>query len=509
MAARKTTRKATRKTTRTPARKRSWTAAKHNRLTSDWRASFNTIDQDLYSDLRTVRARARDLAFNNPHGRRFVRLMQMNVAGPKGFQMQSRVETDTGTPLESANNMVERAFEDWSQKGVCEVTGRFSFRDVQHLLLANVARDGEFLVKEITDPALPFGYGIQVLSPEMLDDQYNDRLQNGNTVVMGVELDKYRRPIAYHLKPEGVGIGDAVSPRDRERVPAEQMIHGFVPESSVQTRGISWMATAVLKMRMLGEYEIAALTKARVGATNLGFLAPSIEFAQGGMGSGQEDAAGNTVVNVEPMGVTNLDPGTAFTPWNNEYPTQQFEPFTKAVLRSIASALDVSYTSLSGDLSDTSYSSARVGLLDERESYRDRQEWFVDVFLKRVFRSWLEMANMGGKVSFPVSKFEKFAKAKWIGRRWAWVDPQKDITASILEIENNLATKADYLSEQGRDLSDVFKQRKREQDQEKELKAARPAPPPAPSPNGNGEEGQPTGTATKQLIPQQAGNGHE
>lgn len=512
-AKRKPTRKPTtkRKTnTRKPKAARQFAAAKHNRLTNDWRVSYGTIDQDVMAAIRILRARARDLVHNNPHAQRFIRLMQMNVPGPHGFKLHSNVTFENGKPDESANNLIEREFRRWARRGTCEVTGRHSFRGLQHLLIAHAARDGEFMVREIIDPTRPFGYALQVIEPDLLDDAYNDRLPNGNVVVMGVEMNTYREPVAYWIKDFGFEtIQDYTQPaQNRTRIPANQIIHGYVSQSAYQTRGITWFHAAMLKLRMLGEYELAAVTKARVGATSLGFLIPSTDNPVS-LQTGEVDVNDNIVVSTEPMSVTELDPGMKFEKWDSEYPSAQFEAFTKSILRSIATGIDVSYTSLSGDLSEANYSSARVGLLDEREAYKDKQEWMVEHLMQRVFRSWLQMAMAAGVINLPFSKFDKYADAMWIGRRWAWVDPQKDMNAATAEIQANLSTATAYSAERGRDYVETLRERAHEKELEREILGAptQPAPPPT-KPDGS-KPAAGAGAAASKALATQSGNGHE
>ena len=55
------------------------------------------------------------------------------------------------------------------------------------------------------------------------------------------------------------------------RVPASQIIHKFIIERVGQKRGVPWMASAMMRMKMLDGYEEAALVAARVGAAKMGF----------------------------------------------------------------------------------------------------------------------------------------------------------------------------------------------------------------------------------------------
>jgi lambda family phage portal protein len=163
------------------------------------------------------------------------------------------------------------------------------------------------------------------------------------------------------------------------------------------------------------------------------------------------------------LNVEVAEPGTfanigkhGFTPYDPKYPHEQFDPFTKAMVRFIASGLGVSYQTLSGDLSETSYASGRQGLLEERETYKTAQEFLRETFLDRVFSTWLEEAITVGKLNLPISKFYKFNRPKWTGRRWSWVDPLKDVQAAKESRAAGFKSSTQIANEMGGDLEDTY-----------------------------------------------------
>jgi capsid protein len=55
-------------------------------------------------------------------------------------------------------------------------------------------------------------------------------------------------------------------------MPADEIIHVFVPEFAEQVRGVPWMYAALLNLVHLGAFEEAAVIAARIGAANMGFI---------------------------------------------------------------------------------------------------------------------------------------------------------------------------------------------------------------------------------------------
>lgn len=124
------------------------------------------------------------------------------------------------------------------------------------------------------------------------------------------------------------------------------------------------------------------------------------------------------------------------------------------VLHGIASGLGVSYMSLTGNLSQASYSSGRIGLLEERENWKLRQKWFACSLVRRVWNEWIEWGVLNRSIEIEPWIIEIARDPKITGRRWPWVDPQKDMAAKIESLNAGLETRTRILSEQGLDLED-------------------------------------------------------
>lgn len=440
-----------------PLQKRNYSGATISRLTNDWLSPVTSADQEIRSSLSRLRGRCRELERNNDYVRRFLSGLESNVLGHAGIGLQMKITEDGGRSDELANDLIEKAWRDWSRREVCTVTGRMTWFDVQRLVLRSTARDGDCIVRMIRDAK---GFRLQLLEGDRLDINFNmDKLPSGNEVRMGVEIDRFGKPVAYHLMdkhPADVSVVQA----KRERIPAEQVIHPFITDRIAQTRGTPWMVSAMTRLQMLGAYEEAELTAARVSASKMGFLVK--ERADGYVGD--TDEQGNPLMEISPGVIEELPMGTSFQSWNPDHPVGNYSGFVKSCLRGIASGLGVSYNMISNDLEGVNYSSIRAGLMDEREFYKAIQRWFVDTVVTPVFESWLETNILNGTINLPAAKLEKFNAPDWKPRRWAWVDPLKDINAQIKAVENHFKSKRQVISESGGDIEDIFKDIKRDEE---------------------------------------------
>lgn len=444
------------------SRRRGFNAASLSRLTTDWLTQIVSADEEARRSLRKLRARARELWMNNDYVVKYLGLLQNNVVGPMGIMPQmviteGRPTKDQPQPVRDkfAEVVIEREFKRWAKKENASVSGDMSFRDQQRLFIETLARDGEVLVRKIRGFDNPFKFALEFLEVDFLDEDHNIRLSNGNEIRMGVELNGFRRPIAYHLLTSHPGDASYVlGGRRFVRVPAADIIHGFMRHRPQQTRGVPWMHSAMTRLNMLGAYEEAELVAARIASSKMGFFTEDDATYQ----ASDEDSDGNLITDFEPGIWEKLPAGVKADLIEPTHPGDQFDPFMKQMLHGAASGLQVAYTSLTSDLKGVNFSSGRMGLLEERDFYRNLMWWFIEHFCGDVFTEWLTMALLNGVMPLPASKLDKFNQPRWQLRGWQWVDPLKDAKANIESNNAGIKTKRDILAESGRDLEDTFAQ---------------------------------------------------
>lgn len=125
--------------------------------------------------------------------------------------------------------------------------------------------------------------------------------------------------------------------------------------------------------------------------------------------------------------------------------------------------MDISYHALSGDLADVNYSSIRQGTLDERERWKEDQQFFIESLHTPVFEAALKVALLSGQIRvhgkpLPAEQYDRYRRVSWQGRRWAWVDPRTDVESALTCIRGGLTSTSQVILEQGRDPQDVFRE---------------------------------------------------
>lgn len=462
--------------------RRSYAAGAINRLTSDWSTTTTSANVEVKGDVLKVRARARELERDDPYTRSYLRLLTNNVLGWQGVRLQMKIKDPGGSFDAVANRLIEDGFAAWGKRANCTVTRSLSWADTCRLILTSAARDGGCLVRKIQGFGNPFGFALQVLEIDHLDTGYSTEASNGgNAVRMGVEVNQWGEPMAYHVLTKHPG-DDCGMASKRVRLPASEIVHVYVPDRIGQAVGMSWFTSSMSALNMLGGYREAELTAARVGACKGGYITRT--NPEGFQGDATDDA-GNQIEEMEPGVVRDLAPGESFVPHDPTHPNTAFGTFSKDITRAASAGMGVSYNSLTGDLEGVNFSSIRAGLLEDREQYKTLQEWFIEAVCEPVFEAWLPMALLSGQVALPIAKLPKFNAATWQGRRWSWVDPQRDIAATVAAIDNRLQSRTSAAGEMGKDFEDLLSEIEAEEALAKERGVS------LAKPNPNGEQAQP------------------
>lgn len=436
-------------------KKRSYAAARAGRLFSDFIGSSNSADSELRFDLELMRNRSRELVRDNEYARRYMNLLKTNIVG-EGFRLQVKARNSDGALDYAGNTIIENAWKRWGRLGTPTADGRMSWLDCQKFVVEGLARDGEVFVKILRGNKYHDGFGLQFLEADLIDEKKNDVLQNGNQIRMGVEIDKAHKPVAYYVLTAHPGDRYYHNSQSEKhiRVPAEEIIHIYMPTRTHQTRGEPFMVSAMSALKHMQAFREAEVIAARISASKMGILT-----TPGGEEYIGDDTHENymPVIDVEPGSFHQLPSGYSMEMWDPKHPSTGFGEFESAMLRGVASGLNISYAALSNDLSSVNYSSIRQGALDERDGYRSLQMFVTQHFVEPVFRQWLMSAMDFGSIPIPANRFDKFSDQTYFyGRGWNWVDPLREIQAAVVGLNSGVLSLSDISANYGRDAEETL-----------------------------------------------------
>jgi lambda family phage portal protein len=456
---------------------RAYAGAKWGASTADWVAQATSADSELYTSLRTLRNRSRQLVRDNEYAKNAKRIVVNNVIGT-GIGFEAQVMQRNGKALNTrVNDRIETEWRRWCKATLCHTAGRLSFKAMQRFILGNVFEAGEILIRLVHQPfggsSVPLA--LEVIEADQIVDNYSGKADNGNTIRMGVEVDQWQRPVAYWLHPKHPGdysFHGSYQPGQYLRVPANEIIHLGLFERPYQTRCVPWLHATLIKLRHMGGYEEAEIIAARAAASIMGFRQkPELDLPDPEDDEGQdEDAPVSPTISFMPGQILELPPGETFNGFSPSRPNAALDPFMRFMLRSVAAGVGVSYESLSRDYSQSNYSSSRLALLDDRDGWRILQDWFTEAFLVPVFERWLDLAVLSG--TLPLQGYEAdpdaYRAVEWQPRGWSWIDPAKEQAAAKSAVRSGHSTLTDDLAEQGKSIEAIFKRRRRELDLAKE-----------------------------------------
>jgi lambda family phage portal protein len=463
---------------------RGYMAASNDRLVADLSSLMGEMsgNAEVRQSLRTMRRRSRQLANDNEFVKRFLQLIRNNVAGPRGFNLQSKIykarkaagvlELDTG-----ANDTIEAAYAEFSKLGTFTACGQLSRGAFERAAITGVARDGEIIIETLYGRQFGrFGLAWRLIDPDLLDDQLNiapghaypgfGKLDAGNDVRMGVERNPYGRPVAYWFFNVHPGDDGYAAVRHR-RVPAERILHRFLAEEMRPdtARGVPWIYAAARRMGMLGGYEEAALVNARMGASKGGFFKqPAAEggpvpklAADGTPVADEEDAAGNLMTEAEPGVFGVLPPGWDFEAYDPAYPNDAMAGFVKGMLRAFSAGVGLTYNTIGQDLEGVSLSAMRHGANQDRDTYEAIQQWMRESVCEPMFSTWLGLGLSLGEVGrLPADGFDRFNKPAFIARTFRSPDPQKDVAAAAQKVALGITSRTRLCAEEGIEFEEVL-----------------------------------------------------
>lgn len=403
-------------------------AAKHTRRTSGWLASSTGPNAEISASLVTLRNRHRDLARNNPWIRRAIQALVTNTIGPG---IRAQWESDERQSRWSA----------WFESTACDTDGRHNGYGLQALIFRSMVESGECLVRlrpRRPEDGLPVPMQLQVLEADYLDHTKTEQLPNGGSIHQGVEFGPYGRIQAYWLHashPGEYGIGQTGASK---RYPASEIIHLFRSDRPGQVRGIPWGTGAMMRARMLDDYQDAQLERQRLAACYMAFLKDSPEAMQ------PETDDTELVDRLEPGAIEFLPWGKDITFASPPQPEDDKE-FQLAILRAVAADYGIPYEAMTGDLSEVNFSSARMGWNEfARNIAAWRWQMLEPQLLARLADWYLEAERVAGFDT-------EGARVLWTAPSRTMVDKTREIKPLIEEIRAGLISLPEAIRQVGYD----------------------------------------------------------
>lgn len=433
---------------------RRFNMAMSDRLTADWITSPITIDQELSQDFVTMVVRARDLAVNDDYVRGYLHELEKNVLGVEGIQYIPDPRNQSGKRDTAAARTLADAWHEWSQAGTCDVTGKWSWRDIESLMVKSVERDGEGILVDYPGyRGNRFGFAVQYLDCLQLDPNLNRKSKSGNEIVMGVEVDRFRRPINYYFLKDEIAVqrGSYYESAEHVVIPAGRVTHVYHAEFAHQTRGFSQFASSARNLKLIDGYGEAVVTSARVAAATSAVMNRNTQN-QGLASLDKKNDAEN--IKFQPGMLFDLPFEASITQLKAEQPTTTMPAAIQTWLQKFSAGIGLSYHSVARDLSGVNYTSSRTGELSDRDKYRILHAFYARHLHEPIKNRMLKQAlirralRQGTGTLSPV-RYKKYSCCHWQGRGWDWTDPSKAQKAEDSEVMARRRSPLDVMRERG------------------------------------------------------------
>ena len=451
-------------------RRRAYEGAMVSRLTADWVTSSTSADAEIDGSLVRLRNRSRQLLRDNPYVQAARRAIVTNVIG-RGIRMQSRVPMVRGGGRldKPTNDRIEAWWRRLCRKEHIHVAGKLSLPRLLWQSMAAVPESGEVFIRLVPEEFGGSGtpLGLEILEADLCDETHTVGPDaDKNEWRMGVQVNRWGRPIAYRFRTRHPGDVSGAVGYSFANVPAEQIIHLFIPERPGQTRGAPWFSSSIKRMHHIAGWEEGEVVGKRARSSLMGFITN-----KEGEVTGDDVLDGERVTNFEPGVFKHLAPGEEVSVPQLGNADTQYEAFLRPMLRSLAAGSGVPYPTVSADYSQANYSSSRLERLEVLELWRSLQDWIIEDVCQVVFERAMAAAVGAGTLSLPGYDLapERYEAVKWFPRGWEFVDPQKESAANKDLVRSGFKTQAQIVAEQGGDLEDLLMARAAEVERAQQL----------------------------------------
>ena len=424
---------------------RNYDAGSGSRLNAGWRISNASAEMTDRPSRDIVRARARDLERNSDIQNSLISAYKRNVIGG-GYALQAK------TKKSNLNKELEALWKKWCKARNCDVTGQQSLTQMLRMAVVRKKIDGGILfVKCYTDAGM-IPFQIQMVEVDELDSSQVGTNANGNRVIGGIEYNRYNRPVGYYIRQYGV---DGFTLEEPRYIKADDVIFYYTKRRPSQIREMSDMAPTMTRIRDTNEFMTAVSVKERIAACLAVFIKKTVPTVGIGRNAAMENAEKHSYdgKTLTPGMMKELNAGDDVEVVNPSGQGSDATSFTKLQQRMIGAGQGLSYEATSRDMSETNYSSARQGMIEDELTFQEEIEQIMAI-LDEIYETFVISCYLAGKIKVRGDFFAKkddFFEHAWIKAPKKWIDPLKETSATKTALNTGQKTFKEVAAESGRD----------------------------------------------------------
>lgn len=427
---------------------RNYDAGRYDRSNSNWRVINQSAEMTDRFSRDNIRARARDLERNSDIMNSVIKAYKRNIVGG-GYTLQAKSNN------QDFNYRIETIWELWCKKNNCDVTQTQSFNQMIRMAVERKKVDGGilFLKRYTSDGIIPFK--LQIIEVDELDISQMVAKNKDNKVVGGIEYNSFNKAVGYWIKQYNI---DGYTIENPIYIEAKDVIFYFSKTRPSQVREISDMTPTMTRIRDTNEFMTAVSVKERIAACLSVFVKRALPTGNTGFGrtasnDGTEARESYQGKSISPGMIKELNPGDEIQVVNPSNPGGDATSYIKLQQRLIGAGQGISYEATSRDMSETNYSSARQGLIEDEATYEEEIELLMQNVLDEIYETFVISVYLAGLVEMPDfwNKKQDYFWHEWIKKPRKWIDPQKEANANKIALSTGQKTFKQIAAENGKD----------------------------------------------------------
>lgn len=373
-----------------------------------------------------------------------------------GFVLE--VETgDTGFDAELTDRWSR-----WSNDPLqCDRSGQLTFCDIENFAQRHTFVDGDVFVLPNSNGSLQVIEGHRVRTPYNTDD----------AIVNGVQLDAFRRRLAYYFTADDIAPTALLSRSDLfKRIPTFDedgtplVFHILNAKRVSQTRGVTAFAPVVDLVGMFDDINFAKLVQAQIVSCWAVMHEMDASVQPGAAASGQATSTTTgpggetrTLAGMAPGMEYFGRPGEKLQGFSPNVPNPEFFQQARLILQLIGLNLGMPLVLVLLDGSETNFSGWRGAMDQAKIGFRRAQQNLKTRLHTPVFnwkvRQWAVEDRALGRAADRID-LATYGH-RWNTPSWPYIEPMKDAQADAVRLDNRLISPRRLHGERGRDYEDV------------------------------------------------------
>lgn len=408
-------------------------------------------NSNISQSLPVLQARSHHAISNNPYAEGAQQAYISNLVG-------------SGIRPQWNNEEIQALWDRWVVES--DKDGGCDFYGLQSLAASAQFESGEVLGRLIyRKPAdkLAVPLQLQVIESEHLDPKLSK--SDGNRLIkMGIEFNGSGQRSAYHLWQHHPNEPLTTGMNQRIRVPADQMVHMYRRKRPGQIRGIPELSSVIVRLYEIDEMQSATLARQKLAQLFGAFVRRKTGHEPDDEGPYFGELVDNGTEQIEefvPGGIHYLEDDEEINFSNPPDIGTHYTDWLRSELLAVAKGAGITYEQLTGDLKGVNYSSIRAGVIEFRRRIEALQaQLIVHQWCRPIAAKWLDTAVIAGalKISDYWNRRHEMLAIDWIAPKWQWVDPLKEVSATLMLVRSGFKPRSEAAAELGWSLEQLDKE---------------------------------------------------